>query len=442
MASREAPVRDDPDSEDRSDFWKIWGFGAAVVIAGFVVAYQFLDDPPPRELTVVTGSEGGGYDSAGEFLKARLAESGITVELVRTAGSSENLERLHAGEADIGFVQGGTVDDPTGLAGVASLYYEPLWIFHRRGYAFASVGDLNGARIEIGAPGSGTQSMVRRILRGNGVKAEDATLLEHGPDEAVAALRNGDADILFLVLTPDADRIQELFADDAVVAFSLPRAVAYTRHFRYLEPLVLTPGMLDLDANLPASDVHLVSPTASLVARADLHPAIHPLLIEAMEARFGAGDLFADEGEFPNPKNLEAPIAESAERYFENGRSFLYRVLPFQLAAVIDRLKIMLLPLATLLLPLVRLAPPVYRWRIRSRIYKWYRLLLKLETRVRRHPDVATIDEVIAEMARMDVEIAEVKVPLSYAEELYNVRLHIRQLREELGRQRLELAGA
>jgi TRAP transporter TAXI family solute receptor len=422
-----------------SDFWKIWGLVIVLVVVGLVIAWQQVGDAPPRRIVVATGVEGGGYDRAGLFLQQELREAGIEVELRRTQGSIDNLAALHEGEVDLAFVQGGlgaarsaAADGEHEVVGVASLYYEPLWIFVRRTLSeLVDLRGLRGRRIEIGAEGSGTHAVALSLLTANDVDASNTTLLESSVDDGVEALVAGDCEAMMLVASPGSPRVARLLREPSVRAFDLRRVNAYVRQFLYLTPLRMTRGMHDLAEDLPVEPVRLVAPTAMVLASADLHPAILPLVIEAMRARFGRGGLFEDEDEFPSPRKVDVPVAAAAERYYRDGPSFLFRVLPFQVAATLDRLKVMLLPLLTLLLPLVRVAPPAYRWRIRSKITRWYRVVIELEARVRQRPTERAYDQAVRELEKVQQEIAEVRVPLGYAEELYNLRMHLGLVRRE-----------
>ncbi|MBK8976266.1 MAG: TAXI family TRAP transporter solute-binding subunit [Planctomycetes bacterium] len=435
-------LESDAERDGRADLWKIWGGVTLIVALGLLAAWQFVGEPPPRRLVMATGVENGGYDRGGQALRDALAADGIEVELRRTAGSLENLELLRRREVDVAFVQGGTVGDRTeGLVGVASLYHEPLWIFVRDDAQFELVPDLRGKRLQIGPRGSGTRAMVLELLEANAVVTDGAELGDLPIDDAIAELRDGRCDALCTVTSPDSPRIAALFAMPAIRLLPLRRSVAYSRRFRFLAPLVLTEGMIDLQADLPRQDVPLVSPTAGLLARDDLHPALIPVLYEAARRHYRAGGLFEAEGEFPNLRRLDVPPADAAVRYERDGPSFLYRTLPFQLAAALDRLKVMLLPLLTLLIPLFRIAPPIYRWRIRSKIFRWYRVLLRLEQRVRLDPSPQNFDRAVRELDRVGDEIGAVRVPLGYAEELYNVRMHIRLVRRDLDARRASAAS-
>ncbi|MFT5728073.1 MAG: hypothetical protein ACI8PB_002225 [Desulforhopalus sp.] len=135
--------------------------------------------------------------------------------------------------------------------------------------------------------------------------------------------------------------------------------------------------------------------------------------------------------EYPSPDNIDFPLSSEADRYFKHGPPFLQRYLPFWAASLIDRLKFMILPLIALLIPLMKVLPPTYRWRIRSRIYRWYDQLHELDVELKSDENVATLTEAIKVVNAMEQEVREVEVPLSYAEELYNLRVHIDLLKNQ-----------
>lgn len=405
-----------------------------LVAIGFVVAYQFVGAPPPRELVLATGAPGGGYQAFGAGYADTLARSGIELRLLETAGSIENFEAVRSREADVALVQGGTA--PSDVAdfakGIASVYYEPLWIFHREDLKIARLSDLENLRLHVGGEGSGTRAVAIDLLQANGIGSGDATLLDGSRDPADALLA-GEADAVFLVTAPTSEAIGRLMSEEGrgVRLMDVERHLAYVRTHPYLEHVILAEGVLDFERNLPARETDLVAPTAILLAREDLHPALVPLFIEAAAEAHGGGDLLVAPGTFPSPRNLDAPLSSAADHYFRNGPSFLYRVFPFAVAATLDRLKILLLPLLTLLFPLFRVAPPVYRWRVRRKIYRVYIHLERIESRFRRAPsEQAACLEQLNELERKDVVTLE--VPASYMEELQNLRMHLDRARERI----------
>ncbi|HEY5719422.1 MAG TPA: C4-dicarboxylate ABC transporter substrate-binding protein, partial [Gammaproteobacteria bacterium] len=210
------------------------------------------------------------------------------------------------------------------------------------------------------------------------------------------------------------------------------RAEAYARLFRFLDRVLLPAGLVDLAAGIPAHDVRLLAPAATLVAGEGLHPALAVLLLQAATEVHGGGDAFAAPGSFPSAQGTGLPLRAEAAHYHASGPPFLQRYLPFWAATLVDRLKVMLVPLLTLLIPLFKIVPPTYRWRVRSRIYRWYRDLRTVEGRILGTPDAQTRDWAYAELARIEHEVALLNVPLSYADQLFNLRLHINFVRREL----------
>lgn len=413
-----------------------------IVLAGFLVAYQFVKPAPPKHMVLATGGPNGAYHAFGKALSERLAEQGIGLELRNTAGSVENAGLLAAGEVDLALMQGGTtlpatlVDgQPLGdsLRGLASLYFEPLWVFVRSSEQLGNdellrLQQLKGLRVNRGAPGSGTRALVDELLTLNGM--ENPEFSELGTAEASRQLLAGELDVMFVVGGAESPEVEALLQADGVTLMNLERSEAYHLQHRYLSPLLLPAGAIDLAKNRPAGDVELLGVTAMLTARDDLHPALVDLVLLMAPAIVGGNGLFQQAGEFPTAKFLSLPVAEEAARFHARGPSFLQRYLPFWAATLIDRLIVMLVPLIAVVLPLMRLFPPVYRWRVRSRIYKWYADLKDIEARVDAGEDSA---ELAAAIQTLEDEVKQVDTPLSYADELYHLRGHIELVQTRIG---------
>ncbi|MCB1801124.1 MAG: TAXI family TRAP transporter solute-binding subunit [Gammaproteobacteria bacterium] len=404
---------------------KIYGPAALLVLAAFVLAYQFIKPAPPDTVVMATGGTDGAYHGFATRYAQRLAREGITLELRPSAGSVENIRLLRDGEVSLALVQGGVDDgapDATGLQSLGSVYYEPLWLFHRRDQTINDLRDLAGLRIAVGPEGSGTRALVSRLLKDNGV-SDSGQWDPAGGEGAVDAVIEGRVDAAFFVISAQSPLIDRLLRAPDVALADFVRADAYTRRYRFLSSLSLPRGAVDLAADIPERTVHLLAPTANLVVHPDLHPALIDLVLQAASEVHQAGGWFEGEGEFPKPALLAYPLNSDADRYYEHGPPFLQRYLPFWAASLVDRLKVMLLPLLVLLLPLIKVMPPIYTWRMRSRVYRWYDELELAEqqladgTRDRAH--------VFAELDRIESEVQRVKVPLSFTDQLYHLRQHI-----------------
>lgn len=414
------------------DHIKIFAPALLLILVGFVIAYQFVQPAPPDHIRIASGSQAGAYYLFANQYRSRLRREGIDLEVVSSAGSVDNIKRLERGEVSLAFVQSGLAGSSQGdqLTTLGSLYYEPIWLFYRKPLTISRLGDLKQRRIAIGLDGSGTQVVARQLLEENGIGADNSTLLPLTSNDAIDALTRGSADAAFFVASPKSPAVRELLLHEQIELMSFQRADAYSRRHHHLSPVNLPQGVIDLQRNIPHQDTVLLAASANLVAHRDLHPALVDLLLQAAQQIHGGGGWFEQSGQFPNPDHIDFPLNSDAQRFYKNGPPFLQRYLPFWAATLVDRLKVMLLPLLALIIPLIKIMPPIYRWRMRYRIYRWYSEVLTID---RRHnqPEEAVAPS-LEELARIEDEVSRVSVPLSFTEELYDLRLHIGLVRKKL----------
>ncbi|MCG6860506.1 MAG: ABC transporter substrate-binding protein [Chromatiaceae bacterium] len=415
----------------------LFGGSALLAIAGIVVALQFVQPAPPTIITIAAGTKDGAYIFYAEQYAEILAKDGIELRVLETNGSVDNLELLlrDAEPVDLALIQGGVADDEQRkrLTSLGSMFYEPVWLLVPAGASVPLLNQVKGARIGIGPERSGTRYLALLLLQANGIDAKNAHLETAHLNDTAERLADGQLDLIFVVRAEKSPLLHRLAIDGAIELQDLPRARAYARHFRFLTALDLPTGGLDLEHNIPQENLNMLAVTANLVARPDIHPALVDLLIEAATEVHGTGGLFAEPGTFPTPRHADFPLSTDARRYYENGPSFLQRYLPFWAATWIDRTKVMLLPLVALLLPLVKILPPVYRWRIRRRIYRWYAQLRQIDLEI--ETSVGVDSHALGErLAEIESETAQIEIPLSYNDQLYDLRLHIRLLQQKLER--------
>jgi uncharacterized protein len=403
-----------------------------VVLAGFAVAAYFVRPAPPSNIRMATGAPGGTYAALGKQYKAALAVDGIEVELVESSGSLDNLQRLTNDDdrVDIAFLQGGigNKDDHPNLVSLASLYPEPLWLFVRVDKRPSPSRGLTGFRIAIGAKGSGTSDLVRNLLS---MSYDDDALERYylGGEQAAKALVAGDIDAAAFV-GGYAPVIRELVTTPGIELAALPHTEAFSRLYHFLSVETLPEGIIDPRQNIPPGTVSLLATTANLVAHDNLHPAIASLLLQAARKIHGGGGLFSAPGEFPSPRYADFPVSDDAARYFENGPGFLHQYLPFWAANLVQRLIVLLIPIATVLLPFVRFAPPFLRWRVRRRIYRWYENVRVAEAAARAETSDVERARILEILYELQAEVGGIEVPLGYTDQLYQLRLHIRFVRQ------------
>lgn len=410
------------------DFLRLYLAPIAVLVIAIIVALMFMAPAPPKKITIAGGAEGGAYAATAQHYAEALRKEKIEVEVLTTAGSVDNLNRVKTDKADIGIVQTGLAADlgSDGARSIGAVFYEPLWVFHRAGLKIEELQDIAGKRAAIGPEGSGVRVLSTLLLGEAGVKIGQVEASPLAGQAAATALRNGEIDVAMVVSGATTSWIAELIADPNIRLMSMLEAHALARRHSYLDEVTLYRGVIDLAKIQPREDVTLIAPAAQIVVRDDLHPAIQSLLIEAAFREHSGGSILADPGRFPTPELSDIPLADEADRYYRKGPTFLRSVFPYSVANFLERTWVLAIPLVTLMIPLVRAAPPLYRWRIRRKIYIWYRDLRELETAGR---NAATPEERMAvrgKLADIQQQTGAVEVPLSYNDDLYRLRSHIR----------------
>jgi TRAP transporter TAXI family solute receptor len=419
------------------DFWSLLLPVVAIVAAAFWITFQFVQPAPPKKVVMTGGAEGGAYEAYAAEYRDMLKSDGVELELRRSKGSVENLERLKDGNSGvtIGFVQGGIAQegDDADLMALASLYYEPLWVFYRAKETLDHVSRLRGRRIAIGPEGSGTRPLALQVLALAGLDGRNTRLFDYGANRGAEALARGQIDALMMVADTDTPQVARLLHDRSLRLMSFAQAEALTRHLSFLSHVVLPEGGIDFAANLPSRDVHLVAPAANLVVRDDIHPALISLLMQAATEIHGGAGLLRKAGDFPSAKGVDFAMSEDAERYLKSGPPFLQRHLPFWLAVFIDRMVVLLVPILAVLIPLVRFTPTVYAWRIKSRIYRWYGKLKVLEVDMEKAQGASEVRALTERLDEIEQSVSHIPTPLAFSEYLYNLRSHIALVRARLG---------
>ncbi len=408
----------------------------AVVVVGtaFMVAYRFVRPAPPNHFVISTGNESGAYHLFAQRYRDLLAHEKITVELRPSSGSVENLNRLVDPEAgyDVALIQSGiaTINEDEPLArSLGALYYEPLWVFYRSPHELTRLTQLAGKRIAAGPEGSGTRVLAVNMLKANGADKPALKLLPLGGMAAVDALIAGQIDTALFVAAPDAPIVQRLLKAPDVRLMNMAHADALAQRYSYLSAVTLLRGTVDLAADIPPANVKMVAVTAHLVARDDFHPALVSVLLQAATKVHSGGGVFHKSGEFPAARAGDFPISEDAARYYKSGPPFLQRYMPFWVANLIERLLVLLVPLIAVLIPMMRIMPALYDWRIKRRIFRWYRELKAFEVSVNDARDPAPL---LARLDEIEKGVAQTKVPLTYWDYVYTLRGHIDLVRARL----------
>ncbi|MGH1407588.1 MAG: TAXI family TRAP transporter solute-binding subunit [Rhodomicrobiaceae bacterium] len=410
---------------------------ALLVVGGaFWATYQFIEPAPPKTITISTGGAKGAYYGFGNKYAELLKKSGIDLKVLPSAGSLDNLERLHSTQSnvDLAMMQGGVTEASKrdGLMSLGRIFLEPLWVFYRPDLEISRLTELKGKRIAVGSKNSGTRQLANALLTTNGVTAKTAQLLTLSGSSAIEALDDGRVDAVFLVVAPSSPFIQELLRKTNIKLLNFKRAEAYTRIFPYLSKITLPEGTIDFVDNIPSQDVSLIAPSAALVAKENLHPALAGLLVQALKDVHGKGDIFQKTAEFPKVNDPEFLVTKDTRRSYKDGVPFLQRYLPFWLASFLQRSFILLLPIATVLFPIIKLGPLLYNWRIRNRLLHWYQQLKTLEHNINKDVRHEHFAENMSEIERIETTVQLIPVPKDFSDQFYHLRGAISLVRERL----------
>lgn len=409
-------------------------FVLAVVL--LVLAYLWLDPNPPRQVTLATGPGQSAYDEFGLRYAKALATHGITVKLVESEGAAQNLQWLAEGKVDLGFVQGGNATPELTaqeLRSLGSLFVEPLWLFYRSTKPLSSLTDFKHLRMNVGTQGSGVPHLMSQLFALNHMDEHKLALRHLAQTPATVEFLERRLDALVFASAPEASMVQMLLQTPGVRLMNFGQSEAYSRRFAFLTPVTLPRGVVDLAKDIPPQDVRLVATTTTLLARANLHPALTQLFSQSALVLHGQAGWFSRSREFPSLDHTEFLISDEAQRAIRMGTPWLQRYLSFSWANLIERMWLALGIILAVLLPLSRIVPPIYEFRIRSRVFRWYGELRSIEDRA------ATGDvsypTLLDELLKLASQVEKISVPLSYADELYALRQHIDMVQKRLARQ-------
>jgi uncharacterized protein len=446
--------------------------GAGLIVASILF---LLSRAIPREGKIVMATGNSAYHDLAATYRADLEANGVSLELRDTTEGFATLQALVDDKTGVnaGFVKGGLVGSLQGrLASekakqwrqqqlgkwlsIGRVLYEPIWVFTRGDLPIQSLRDLEHRRILIGLRDGGTRRIATQLLAANGIGPSNATLIEEILAPDAAQIHAGSADAAILITSPDSERIQQLLRVSDIRLMDFAAEVeAYVNRFPAFSKLVLREGAIEFDPVLPSANITLLATSAAVVVRSDLHPALVSLLTHALvhnpKSGFdNSGDpvLFYKSGEFPWAHDPEFRFSREALSVHKSGElPPLLRVvaplnkrlgLPFSLTAFANahgaQTILLLIPLFAIALPLIRAAPAIYVWSIRQRVIYWYRQLTALERALERPGAAIHIRARRAELERIDAAVRRIRIPIYFADQVYDLRGHIDFVRQRLAR--------
>ncbi|MGB9802085.1 MAG: TAXI family TRAP transporter solute-binding subunit, partial [Arcobacter sp.] len=359
------------------------------------------------------GLKDGNYYKIATEYKKLLEENKIDVTLLTTKGSVDNIKLIKEGKADIAFAQNGIIQAPdSNIEFLGNIYYEPLWIFYKNDqYKIDYLIQLITKRISIGEDGSGTKDLSMKLLKDNGIDNSNSTILSLDTQTSKKMLLDGKIDAMFMVTSHKSPVVKKLLEDPKINVLSIKRAKAYGQKYGFLAALTLYEGTLDLYKNIPEENINLLSTSASLLVNKNVPAELTRLFLKQVKLIHSKESLFSKENQFPNLLNTNLEINKEAKQYFTNGDTWLEKIFPYWIASNIDRLKLLLIPLLTLMFPLFKGIFPLYQWSMRSKIYRWYKILNRTDKKIATANN-EELERFNKELDDLNIEIQkETKVP-------------------------------
>lgn len=410
-----------------------------VILILFFGVLWILIPPPPKVMDMATGFPTGLYYQFGERLKAELANEGVKLELKTTGGTVDNLALLSdpKSDVDVGMVQGGVADVTKypNLVSLAGMFYEPVWVWYLES-AFKNVGgklrvlgQLKGKRVSIGNEGSGTLALSTALLKISDISENEIDAKKLKPDEAIAQISKGDLDVIFIVAAAEAPILKKFYEIPGIRLMSFEQADAYTRNLPYLSKVLVPRGLLSIAHDLPRQDIQVIAPTATLVAKDNISPALVSLLLGASYDILKSYSRLQKPGEFPSAAGLDFPMHVDAEIYLKDGPSFLHRHLPFWTAVWVGRFVKIVIPLLVILIPLFTYVPSAKNFFLRLKLAQVYEELKQIDKNAL-NPEMK--EKNFHDLESIERRVDNIKVSMLDAKELYDLKGHVGDVRARL----------
>ncbi|MEA3289289.1 MAG: TAXI family TRAP transporter solute-binding subunit [Campylobacterota bacterium] len=415
---------------------KIWFIILGIFFILLFITYNLSAPAPKKELTLATGAIGSDSYAYGMSYKALLEQDGVTLNIIPTLGSLDTVGYLHTKKADIGFVHSGILLNQRAynFESLASIYYEPLWVFYRNdGYKLNYILESVGKNVGISITNDGTYDLAKKLFETNNLEKHLSTTYIQD-SQSIKQLKDKQIDIFITLATKDNQYIQELLEDPTIEVMGIKRIEAYKQRFDYLTGLKLHEGSLDLAKNIPSKDTNILSTTQNLVCNEDIPSELIRIFLTKVQQIHSDKSFFQESGTFINLEHLDTKINDEAQRYITYGESWLEKIFPFWIASNIDRLKLLIIPLIWLIIPLFKSIIPLYIFTIRSKIFKWYEELDKINDKLNdKNIKEKVLNDTSNELEALKYDIeSKTKVPLSYMGEYYNLIVHIELLEKKI----------
>jgi len=363
---------------------------ASFFIALFLVIF-YLDPFPSKHIYFATSYPSSDWHNFVKKTTVALNEKGLDVTLIDTDGAVDNVIRMNSlkDNVNVAFTYGAALnhDQIHGIYSLGSLFYEPVWIFYRKNkiHDLKSMKDLANYKVGLGPAKSGSFIIAKKLLLDLNVDiTKNSNFVSSSFIDIHEKFLKGDLDAIMIVSTYLDPIVQNLMREPKVALYSFSNASAYERKYNYLEAVNIPAGSIDLLNQIPPKDIELISTTASLVVRKDLHPDLQLALLMTIKEviRSSSNLFFAKRNEFPAYVDPSIPISPIAQRFYDYGPPHTAQYLPYWLAGFVDRSWLFILALFAIIYPLTKLNIHLRKFRFTLKEQPHYEELLAMEKRL------------------------------------------------------------
>ncbi len=293
------------------------------IFMAFAFAWQwFREENHFHNLTIATGGKEGEYYAFANAFAQVVArhQPQIQIEVMETEGSLQNQEFLSAKKVQLALLQSDTPLDPSTQA-IAVLFPEMLHLIATTKSNIDSVNDLKGKRVALLPKGSGSYQLFWPLSKHYGLRSTDFEPIILPPEQAHLALRQGQVDALFRVITLGNPSITELLQSSESQLVPIEQGAAIQLFQPALEPSEIPKGTYSGGIPIPAEDLPVLSVRALLVTHQDADPSvIYEITRILFEARNDLVKQYRQAAMIPKRdsiRELGLPFHRGAKKYYQ-----------------------------------------------------------------------------------------------------------------------------
>ncbi|MGR3712140.1 MAG: TAXI family TRAP transporter solute-binding subunit [Shimia sp.] len=410
-----------------------WWLGISTIIFALTLGLVLFLLVPPKSLVLAAGPENGAYARVAVQYRDILARDDIALNIRYTNGSVDNVDLLESGEADVALLQGGIPIEKGAAEAIGGLFFEPmLFLVRAQSNVPRNPAHWKNLRITAGKQGSGTAAAFTDLQAAVELDPAANTLLTLAYADAVEALRKDIVDVAVFVTTVDAPYLEQAFNAPDLAFLPLVYIDAISRRLDFATIATVPSGAISLAKVIPAAPQKVLALETRLAMVPDLHPALINRLTMAAKELHASRDIITGRHTFPTVEGTGMEVNSVARQLIQDGPSTWHDLLPYWVAAQVNRLLLLTLPILLIVVPMFRVLPSLYAYFMGWRVWQHYPLIRQIEDELALQQDAASLADMDKQLIEMDDRIAKLGLPAAYRQAAYHARMHIDLVRKRI----------